>query len=63
MEFAELFALGHLAIGDAVFTCLRSFFSDEQIAALTILTGYFLAFGRLTRVLLLDHACPLEPAA
>jgi alkylhydroperoxidase family enzyme len=63
MEFAELFALDHLSIGDALFGRLRTHFSEAEIAALTISVGYFLAFGRLTRVLLLDHACPVVPAA
>lgn len=63
MEFTELFAQDHLAIGDEHFSRLRQFFDEGQIAALTISVGYFLAFGRLTRVLLLDHACLLKPAA
>jgi alkylhydroperoxidase family enzyme len=63
MEFAELFARDHLAIGDDLFARLREHFDERQVAALTISAGYFVAFGRLTRVLLLDHACPLAPAA
>ena len=61
LEFAELFATDHLAIDQSHFDRLSGHFSDEQIAALGISCGYFSAFGRLTRVMMLDHACPIEP--
>lgn len=59
LEFADLFALDHLSIDDRHFARLRELFSEEEIAALAISCAYFSAFGRLTRVLLLDHACPV----
>jgi len=63
MEYAELFCLDHLTIGEEMFARLARCFTEAQVAGLTISVGYFLAFGRLTRVLMLDHFCPIEPAA
>ena len=61
VEFAELFATDHLAIDETHFAQLSTFFSDDQVAALGVSCAYFSAFGRLTRVMMLDHACPIEP--
>jgi hypothetical protein len=63
LDFAELFATDHLAINETHFARLGRHISDEQVAALGISCAYFSAFGRLTRVILLDHACPIEPPA
>lgn len=59
ISFAEKFAFDHLAIDDADFSRLSLLFCEEEMAALGISCAYFSAFGRLTRVLLLDHQCPL----
>jgi alkylhydroperoxidase family enzyme len=61
IEYAERFALDHLALDDKFFTRLREHFSDADILDLTICIGDFLAFGRLTQVLKLDQECSLEP--
>jgi alkylhydroperoxidase family enzyme len=60
IEYAERFALDHLALDDEFFVRLREHFSDADILDLTICIADFLAFGRLTEVLRLDQECSLE---
>ena len=62
IEYAERFALEHLAIDDAFFTRLREHFADAEILDLTICVADYLAFGRLTQVLKLDQECSIDPA-
>lgn len=57
IEYAERFALDHLAIDDELFARLRAQFTDAEILDLTICIGNWLAFGRLTQVLKLDVTC------
>jgi alkylhydroperoxidase family enzyme len=57
IEYAERFALDHLSIDDAFWARLREQFTDAEILDLTICTGNWLAFGRLTQVLHLDVVC------
>ena len=59
IEYAEKFALDHLSIDDAFWARLREHFTDAEILDLTICTGNWLAFGRLTQVLKLDVVCDL----
>ena len=59
IEYAERFALDHIAIDDEFFVRLREHFSDADILDLTICIGDFMAFGRLTQVLSLDVQCDL----
>lgn len=59
IEYAEKFALDHLSIDDAFWARLREHFTDAEILDLTICTGSWLAFGRLTQVLKLDVSCDL----
>jgi alkylhydroperoxidase family enzyme len=61
IEYAERFALDHLAIDDAFFERLRAHFGADEILDLSICIGNFLAFGRLTQVLKLDQECALDP--
>lgn len=61
IEYAERFALEHLAIDDAFFTRLREHFADAEILDLTICVADYLAFGRLTQVLKLDQECSIDP--
>jgi alkylhydroperoxidase family enzyme len=61
IEYAERFALDHLAIDDAFFERLREHFHDPEILDLTICIADYLAFGRLTQVLKLDQECSLTP--
>ena len=60
IEYAERFALDHLAIDDEFFVRLREHFSDADVLDLTICIADFLGFGRLTQVLKLDVACSLD---
>ena len=60
IEYAERFALDHLAIDEAFFARLREHFDDAEILDLTICVADYLAFGRLTQVLKLDQECTLD---
>jgi alkylhydroperoxidase family enzyme len=60
IEYAERFALDHLAIDEVFFERLHEHFDDADILDLTICIADFLAFGRLTEVLRLDQECSLE---
>ena len=59
IEYAEKFALDHRSIDDAFYDRLKAQFTDPEILDLTICTGNWLAFGRLTQVLKLDVVCDL----
>lgn len=61
IEYAERFALDHLAIDDEFWARLRAEFTDPEIVDLTICIGNWLGFGRLTQVLELDVACEVDP--
>lgn len=50
-EFAERFALDHLAMDDRFWVRLRAELSDEEIADLTICCGMFLGLGRMLAVI------------
>lgn len=60
LEFGELFAMDHRAINDDLFERLKGHFSEVEIAALGISCAYFSAFGRFTRVFMLDQSCAIE---
>jgi alkylhydroperoxidase family enzyme len=49
-EFAERFALDHLAMDDEFWARLHAVFSDEELADLTICCGMFLGMGRVLAV-------------
>ncbi len=49
-EFAERFALDHLAMDDAFWARLHAAFSDAELADLTICCGCFLGMGRTLAV-------------
>jgi alkylhydroperoxidase family enzyme len=49
-EFAERFALDHLAMDDEFWDRLHGLFSDEELADLTICCGMFLGMGRVLAV-------------
>ena len=59
IEYCERFVLDHLSIDDAMFRRLREQFSDPEILELTAIIARHLAFGRLTKVLEIDIACPM----
>ncbi len=50
-EFAERFALDHLAMDDDFWARLRGEFADDEIADLTICCGMFLGMGRTLAVI------------
>jgi alkylhydroperoxidase family enzyme len=49
-EFAERFALDHLAMDDAFWDRLHAAFSEDELADLTICCGCFLGMGRTMAV-------------
>jgi alkylhydroperoxidase family enzyme len=49
-EFAERFALDHLAMDDALWARLHGAYSEEELADLTICCGAFLGLGRTLAV-------------
>jgi alkylhydroperoxidase family enzyme len=60
IEFAERFALDHLAIDEELFERLRQHFDDDDIIEITVFAARHLAFGRLIEVLQLDLACSIH---
>jgi alkylhydroperoxidase family enzyme len=50
-EYAERFALDHLAMDDDFWNRLRAAYADEEIADLTMCCGMFLGLGRVLAVL------------
>lgn len=59
VDYAGLFARDHESIDDAFFERLRGELRDDEILDLTVCVARFLAMGRITRVLRLDHECPI----
>jgi alkylhydroperoxidase family enzyme len=50
-EFAQRFALDHLAMDDAVWDRLHAAFADDELADLTICCGMWLGLGRTLAVI------------
>ena len=50
-EFAERFAVDHLAMDDDLWARLRHAFADDELADLTICCGMFLGLGRTMAVI------------
>jgi alkylhydroperoxidase family enzyme len=50
-EFAQRFALDHLAMDDAFWARMRAAFADDELADLTICCGTFLGMGRTLAVI------------
>ncbi len=50
-EFAQRFALDHLAMDDAFWARLHDEFADDELADLTMCCGMFLGLGRILAVL------------
>lgn len=50
-EFAQRFALDHLAMDDAFWARLRAGYADDEIADLTMCCGMFLGLGRVLAVI------------
>jgi alkylhydroperoxidase family enzyme len=56
-EFAERFALDHLAMDDEFWSRLHAAFSDDELVDLGLCVGSWIAFGRLNRVFDVDGGC------
>jgi alkylhydroperoxidase family enzyme len=50
-EFAERFALDHLAMDDDLWARLHAVFADDELADLTMCVGTFLGLGRILAVI------------
>jgi alkylhydroperoxidase family enzyme len=50
-EFAQRFALDHLAMDDELWSRLHAAFSDDELADLTMCCGMFLGLGRMLAVM------------
>ncbi len=50
-EFAQSFAIDHAAMGPELWDRMRSAFSDEELADLTMCCGMFLGLGRTLAVI------------
>lgn len=50
-EFAQRFALDHMAMDDDFWARLRAAYADDEIADLTICCGTFLGLGRMLAVM------------
>jgi AhpD family alkylhydroperoxidase len=50
-EYAQRFALDHLAMDDDFWSRLRAAYADDEIADLTICCGMFLGLGRVMAVI------------
>ena len=61
-EYAERFALDHLALDDDFWARLRAAFTDAEVVDLTMMIGSWLAFGRMTAILQLDDERAGSPA-
>jgi alkylhydroperoxidase family enzyme len=60
IEYAEKFALDHLALDDAFFARMRRHYTDEQIMDIAICVGTWLMMGRITMVMDVNVSCPLR---
>ena len=50
-EFAQRFALDHLAMDDELWERMHAHFGDDEIADLTMCVGMFLGLGRMLAVI------------
>ena len=55
LKFAEKLATDHHSIDGEFFTALHEEFSDAEILELGMMIGQYLGFGRLLKVLDLEH--------
>lgn len=60
LDFAERFAIAHDSMDEAFMAGMRTHFSDAEIIELGLVTGAFLALGRLHRAL---DIAPMEDGA
>jgi len=60
IEFADKFALDHLALDDAWFATARQHFTDEQLHGMSLMIGAWIAFGRMQTVFDVHLSCALR---
>ena len=60
IEYAEKFAVDHLALDDAFFARLHEHFTDEEIMEIAVSVGCWLMMGRITMVMHVDVSCPVR---
>lgn len=60
LDFAERFAIAHDSMDDEFMMGMRAHFTDAEIIELGLVTGAFLALGRLHRAL---DIAPMEDGA
>ncbi|HEV7679457.1 MAG TPA: hypothetical protein VGQ42_12895 [Candidatus Dormibacteraeota bacterium] len=63
VEYAELYALDHESIDDAFFVRLSKHWDAGEVLELTVCIARHLGFGRLTKVLAIGIACPIDATA
>jgi alkylhydroperoxidase family enzyme len=59
IEFAEKFAIDHLALDDAWFAKAKQHYTDEQLHGMSLMIGAWIAFGRMQTVFDVHLSCPL----
>ena len=60
IEFAEKFAIDHLALDDAWFAKAKALYSDQQLQGMSLMIGTLIAFGRMQTVFDVHLACALR---
>lgn len=60
IDFAERFALDHLALDDRWFERAREHFDDSQLHAMALMVGSWIALGRTQAVFDVSTACPIR---
>jgi len=59
IEYAEKFAVDHLALDDAWFDRARQQFTDQQLHGMALMIGSWIAAGRMQTVFGVHLSCPL----
>lgn len=60
IEFAEKFAIDHLALDDAWFVAAKEHYTDEQLHGMSLMIGSWIAFGRMQTVFDVHLTCALR---
>lgn len=60
IEYAEKFAVDHLALDDAFFDRARAHFTDQQLHGMALMIGTWIAMGRMQTVFDVHVSCALR---
>jgi AhpD family alkylhydroperoxidase len=60
IEYADRYALDHLALDDQWFERAREHFTDSQLQAMALMIGSWIALGRMQAVFDVSVSCPLR---